>query len=254
MKYMFIPAMALAMALGPAAAPAQQSVTLELPRGGWRTGGDPSAAFLQEVHYPASRVATRADTSALAQIKGHIDGHAKAAPATLVVNGVAMPLETDEAGGFQRPYAFSGGSNSVEVRGPHGVKRTQFIDAGTGARPRLRVLLSWDTPGTDVDLHVITPRGAHAYYAQRVIDGGGALDVDVTTGYGPEIFAATRPERGTWHVYVNYYGGGEGGRSTTMAQVAVISGEGTASETQRVFRVPLRSTGDLQHVASFSVL
>ena len=112
---------------------------------------------------------------------------------------------------------------------------------------------SWDSPGTDMDLHVISPTGQHCFYGNRVIASGGALDVDVTTGYGPEIFATTRPERGTWHVYVNYFGGGDG-RGVSTVQVAVVTGEGTPAETLRFYRVPLRATGDLKHVASFSVL
>ncbi|WKB53933.1 YfaP family protein [Eleftheria terrae] len=245
----------LLAAMGAALA-AQAQVAVELPRGGWRaTSGDRENEFVQEVHYPASQVQLRADVSSAAQIRGRIAGQRKAdGPATLVVNGVSMPLETDESGRFGRPYAFSAGSNSVEVRSAEGRRRLQFIDGGSGARPRLRVLLSWDTPGTDLDLHVITPDGQHAWYGQRVIAGGAALDVDVTTGYGPEIFASPRPQRGIWHVYVNYYGSGGDGRVTSTAQVAVITGEGTPSETQRVYRVPLRGTGDLLHVASFSVL
>jgi uncharacterized protein YfaP (DUF2135 family) len=232
--------------------------TLERPTGGWRAD-DRSNEFVQSVNYPANRVNLREGTSAAAQIRGHIAAKPKdTKPAQLVVNGVSMPLETDEAGGFARPYAFAGGSNSVEVRSGSGARRVQFLDMGQGARPKLRVLLSWDTPGSDLDLHVITPSGQHCFYANRVIAGGAALDVDVTTGYGPEIFASPRPDRGTWHVYVNYYGAGYGnaggGAKLTTAQVAVVTGEGTPSETQRVYRVPLRAGGELQHVASFSVL
>jgi uncharacterized protein YfaP (DUF2135 family) len=233
-----------------------QSPSLQAPAGGWRaTVGDSN--FVQEVNYPASKVNLRGDTNVSAQIQGQIRKTTKSKlPPTLVVNGVAMPLETDEAGQFARPYAFAAGSNSVEVRSADGSssKRVQFYDAASGgARARLRVVLSWDSAGTDMDLHVVTPGGQHCFYGNRIIEGGGALDVDVTTGYGPEIFATARPERGTYHVYVNYFGGEDASKRLTTAQISVINGEGTASETQRNYRIPLRSTGDLKHVASFSI-
>ena len=237
---------------------ASAQTRLDTPTGGW-ADTQQSTGFTQDVNYPANRVNVKPGTPISAQIRGHVARLAKAGPATLVVNGVALPIEPDEAGHFERPYSFAAGSNSVELRPSDGStpKRVQFYHQGSGAgRARLRIVLSWDSAGTDLDLHVISPSGAHCFYGQRAIDGGAALDVDVTTGYGPEIFAASRPLRGTYHVYVNYYGSGEdkGRKAITTAQVAVISEEGSLKETQRVFRVPLRSTGDLQHVASFSVL
>lgn len=245
----------LISAIGPGAVHAQ--VQLSHPTGGWRASAS-SGAFMQDVNYPASRVNLREGASVSAQISGHIQQARKpgqaGAPAQLVVNGVPMPLETDESGQFARPYAFGTGSNSVQVRSADGQhqRRVQFIDQGQASRARLRVVLNWDSAGTDMDLHVISPSGQHCFYANRVIGGGGALDVDVTTGYGPEIFAATNPERGTWQVYVNYFGGGDGA-SLTTAQVSIITAEGTPQETQRVQRIPLRATGDLQQVLSFAV-
>jgi uncharacterized protein YfaP (DUF2135 family) len=245
-----------ARAQAPSAATAPASITMRAPVGGWRVA-PAEQGFVQDVNYPASRVSLRPGTSLSAQISGQIQQHGKSGvPSTLVVNGVAMPLETDEAGQFGRPYAFAAGSNSVLLQSSDGksVKRVQFLEGAGGARARLRVVLSWDSPGTDMDLHVITPSGEHCFYGHRVIAGGGALDVDVTTGYGPEIFAHARPERGIYQIYVNYYGGGGPGQSVSTAQVTVITNEGTPNETQRNYRVPLRSTGDLKHVATFSVL
>lgn len=232
-------------------------IQLDAPRGGWTAGQDSS--FMQEVHYPAARINLRAGTAVNSQIRGQIkvarkDGMAANTPATLIVNGVPMPLESDETGHFERPYSFASGSNSLEVKSAdrQSSRRVQFMDQGGGSRARLRVVLNWDTPATDLDLHVISPSGQHCFYGHRVIEGGGALDVDVTTGFGPEIFATARPERGIWQVYVNFYGGSGG--ALTTAQVTVISGEGTPAETRRIHRIPMRASGDLQRVASFSVL
>lgn len=231
-------------------------VQIDDPRGGWRQG-DPDERYTQEVNYPAASVNTPRSSSTTALIRGHIEGRfkdqSKRAPATLIVNGTAMPLHVEEDGSFSRPYAFGRGSNNVEVRaGENGKKRVQFYDtATTKKQARLRVVLSWDSDGTDLDLHVITPNGEHAWYGQRVIPGGGALDVDVTTGYGPEIFSDAAPVKGLYFVYVNYYGAGYGVSDLTTAQVSIISNENSPSEKRQVFQIPMRRAGDLTLVSSF---
>ncbi len=113
------------------------------------------------------------------------------------------------------------------------------------------MVLSWDSPGTDIDLHVVAPDGGHAWYGERVMKNGGALDVDVTTGYGPEIFSSTFPPKGNYHIYVNYFGSGTNKGPLTTAQVAIIAHENTPNERQQVFRVPLRAAGELTLVRSF---
>jgi uncharacterized protein YfaP (DUF2135 family) len=115
----------------------------------------------------------------------------------------------------------------------------------------LRVVLSWDTPGTDLDLHVIAPDGGHAWYGGRVMANGGALDVDVTTGYGPEIFSSAAPTPGNYHVYVNHFGGGQEQAIVTVAQITVIAHENTSREKKQTFRVPMRAPGELTLVRSF---
>lgn len=241
-----------------AASLAQAQATLDAPLGGWRFDASGAAGFRQEVLYPAASV-NAAGHGTAALIRGRIAALPKERrPATLVVNGVAMPIAADAGGRFERPYAFGAGSNAVEVRAPgeKAGRRVQFYEANAG-RPqaRLRIVLSWDSNGTDLDLHVVAPDGGHTWYGNRASDSGGALDIDVTTGYGPEIYAHPAPPGGVYHVFVNYFGSGaDSGRiPVTTAQVAVVTGEGTPQETQRVFRVPMRRAGELTHVASFAV-
>jgi uncharacterized protein YfaP (DUF2135 family) len=232
-------------------------ITVEAPRGGWRYSEGEASGFQQEVHYPASSV-NAAGHSALALIQGHITGAAKKQarqPAQLIVNGVAMPLSVDEAGRFERPWSFGAGANSIEVRSADSKerKRVQFYD-GYAGRPqaKLRVVLSWDTDGTDLDLHVVSPDGQHVFYGNRAVANGGALDVDVTTGFGPEIYANPTPTKGVYHVYVNYYGAGEGRQDVTTAQVAIVTQEGTGSEKREIVHVPMRKPGELTLIKSFT--
>ncbi len=247
---------ALAMPL----AAAESTVSIDVPKGGWHAPSDKKASFTQQVTYPAASVNTPAGQAETALIRGRIAAQAKSSgkPATLVVNGVAMPLRIEQDGSFERPYSFSPGSNSVEVRDPDSaeVSRVQFLHNGKEqAAAGLRVVLSWDSDNTDLDLHVIAPDGGHGWYGNRVLANGGALDVDVTTGYGPEIFAMPAPLKGRYLVYVNYYGGGysddDPAQELTTAHVTVISQEGTVNEKQESIAVPLREPGELTLIRSF---
>lgn len=232
--------------------PASAEVVLDTPVGGWRYSAGEAAGFRQQVNYPASSVNANGHRT-MALIKGHISGNKKPGPAKLVVNGVPMPLSIDESGGFERPYAFGAGSNSIEVRNGKERRRVQFYDAYAGKpQARLRVVLSWDSDGTDLDLHVVSPDGQHVFYGDRVAPNGGALDVDVTTGFGPEIFASTAPPVGVYHVFVNYYGSGPDQQEVTVAQVAIVTQEGTLAEKRQVFQVPMRKPGELTLIKSFS--
>lgn len=246
---------------------ADPAVKLGTPVGGWRTGAAEGEGehYQQTVNYPASSVNTPAGQANTARIAGQIKATPKSnAPGRLIVNGVSMPLKIDESGRFDRPFSFPSGSNSVEVRSPDGQqrKRTQFLNMNGGATPaKLRVLLAWDSDGTDLDLHLITPDGAHIWYGDRVAANGAALDVDVTTGYGPEIFSMPAPLKGQYLVYVNYFGGGyrrdadgqeDAEQALTTAQVTVITEEGTPNEKMETFVVPMRAVGELTLVKSFS--
>ncbi|MBF0135190.1 MAG: DUF2135 domain-containing protein [Magnetococcales bacterium] len=262
---------------------ADHPIILEAPLGGWRNSFGEEVAYTQVVRYPASFVNTEepADEAGrrrqqTALIRGSIGQAPKIdktpggvqpgrtpsgqnPPHMLIVNGVPMPLLLHDGNRFSRPYFFGTGSNSVEIRSPDrsAVVRRQFYEAyNEKLRPRLRIVLAWDSNATDIDLHVITPKGEHCFYANRVIASGGALDVDVTTGYGPEIFAHPAPPPGNYLVYVNYYGGGwrsgkQGNAPVTVATITVVSEEGTPDEKLQTHTIPMRRPGELVEVARF---
>lgn len=240
---------------------AEQRVDIDTPLAGWHNTSGEGADFSQQVNYPASSINSPVTQAAQALIKGQIKGFpkqsskAKQEPGRLIVNGVSMPLKIQENGSFSRPYIFPQGSNSVEVRSPDrtATHRTQFYaQRGNGAIPaRLRVVLSWDTDNTDLDLHVVTPEGGHAWYGGRQLASGGALDVDVTTGFGPEIFSSPVPESGQYLLFVNYYGG-RGEEILTTAQITIVTEEGTGNEKQETVIVPMRNPGELTLVKKFS--
>lgn len=275
---------ALAGALAALPPAARCEIVLDTPVGGWRHSGGEATGFRQKVNYPASSVNIDGQPDS-AQIRGRIASQAKStgkaddirqpraseAPATLIANGLAMPLAVEPDGTFARPYAFGQGGNSIEVRANGESRKVAFYDSYAGrTQSRLRVVLAWDSPNTDLDLHVVSPDGQHVFYGNRVAENGGALDVDVTTGFGPEIYASPSPPNGVYSVFVNYYGGGSYGQDgehepqerdadvvslqqeLTVATITVTTQENTLGEKMQTFRVPMRRAGELTLVKSFS--
>jgi uncharacterized protein YfaP (DUF2135 family) len=248
------------------AACAQMSPALEYdgPHGGWNYSGTVDRPGDVNFAYPTPPV-DRGGQRNRSLIRGRILGDlqksgaaAERRPARLVANGTAMPLYTDEQGRFARPWAFGNGSNSVEIRAADGkvLKRSQFIEANPGkTAAKLRIVMTWNDPQAEVDLHVLTPDGQHAFWASPVLQGGGGLDVDSVDGAGPEIFSTAAPASGAYNLFVNYWGNfnqsgyhfDESTRQTPViiTRVTLIWNENTLREKREVFTVPLRKIGDL---------
>ena len=69
----------------------------------------------------------------------------------------------------------------------------------------LRIMMSWDTDETDVDLHVLEPDGEEAFYQNRRTSNGGFVSEDVTTGYGPEEYLRKDAGKGRYRILANYF-------------------------------------------------
>lgn len=248
-----------------AQAHAQADGVLERPAGGWTHSGIGDDDAKVSYAYPNNLIDRGGQRH-----RTVIEGRLRQAPAssrrtpTLVVNGNPMPLYTGADGRYARPYAFGPGSNGIEVRDAKGrvQKRVQFYEANRArTTARVRVILAWDDPQAELDLHVITPDGGHAFWASPVLSNGGGLDVDSVDGAGPEMFSMTAPMAGAYHVYVNYWGNfGASGyhfdektreRDMITARITLIFDENSAAERRETFTVPMRKIGDLTLVRSF---
>ncbi|MEE9309599.1 MAG: hypothetical protein V3U64_01120, partial [Cocleimonas sp.] len=97
----------------------------------------------------------------------------------------------------------------------------------------LTVRLTWGENPRDLDTHVIGKNGYHIYFVSKgslVSAPLAQLDVDDTSGYGPEVFTALSfPEDGTYHYAVYRYSGS----STISASPARV--ELTLEGQTRVF-------------------
>jgi uncharacterized protein YfaP (DUF2135 family) len=246
--------------LCPGAARAQ--VELETPVAGWKSGGLTDKSDEVTAAYPPNLI-DRGAQKARTMIRGHLAQTTTDRSHTLVVNGNAMPLYGGADGRFARPYAFGTGSNSVEVRSPGNERRrVQFYEASNErSQARIRIILGWDDDQAEVDLHVVTPDGQHAYWANPVLSNGGGLDVDSVDGAGPEMFSMTAPMHGAYYVYVNYWGNfGSGGyhfnestrkRDVITTEATLVFEENTLRERRETFVVPLRKIGDLTLIKGF---
>lgn len=241
-----------------------ETIRLDTPAGGWSHSGLAEQPDEATFAYPTPPI-DRGGQKGRTLIQGHLKSTGKERkPPTLVVNGNPMPLYSGADGAFARPYAFGMGSNSIEIRsGDHGErKRVQFYQANpTRTQARIRIILSWDDNQAELDLHVLTPDGQHAFWAHPVLTNGGGLDVDSVDGAGPEMFSMTAPLRGIYNVYVNYWGNfGASGyhfdentrrREVITCRITLVFNENTQQEKRETFVVPMRKIGDLTLARSF---
>lgn len=70
----------------------------------------------------------------------------------------------------------------------------------------LRVVLSWDSDNSDMDLWVTDPSGEKTYYGNRLSHQGGWMSNDFTGGYGPEEFLLRDAMPGKYRVEANFFG------------------------------------------------
>ncbi|HEY3322668.1 MAG TPA: VIT domain-containing protein [Planctomycetota bacterium] len=97
----------------------------------------------------------------------------------------------------------------------------------------LVVVLTWDTQGTDLDLHVTEPDNQECYYQRRRNFDGGFLDRDVTTGLGPETYSLRRGAPGKYKIEVHFFAG----NVPTTATLKVFRHRGSDHETQQTYTV-----------------
>jgi tetratricopeptide (TPR) repeat protein len=69
----------------------------------------------------------------------------------------------------------------------------------------LRVVIEWNTPGTDMDLWVDQPDGERCVYSNAETSIGGQLSNDMTSGYGPEQYLLRRAIGGEYAISIDVF-------------------------------------------------
>ena len=118
----------------------------------------------------------------------------------------------------------------------------------------LRIMLSWDTDETDVDLHVLEPDGEEAFYGHRRTSSGGFVSEDVTTGYGPEEYLRKTADKGVYKILANYFASHRQqltGAATISA--TVYTGWGTKDEKRQIMSLRLDKPKDKHPIGEIEI-
>lgn len=140
-----------------------------------------------------------------------------------------------------------GTRTGISVGGTSVSNQDLFLSA-SGVSGQVRIVLTWGSSPSDLDAHLIGPNSDgsrfHIYYAFRgscTASPFACLDVDVTSGRGPETVTISQSRTGAYRFYVNNYSAalnGSAPSSTTLgssnARVDVYIGNALA----RTFGVP----------------
>jgi tetratricopeptide (TPR) repeat protein len=118
----------------------------------------------------------------------------------------------------------------------------------------LRVVLTWDTNDTDIDLHVIDPNGEEAFYSHPLSYQGGRVSLDNTAGYGPEEYALKLAMPGKYRVEVKFYGHRQQLLSeATTIQLVFFTRYGTKEQKKQSVTMRLKEAKDRILVGEFEV-
>ncbi len=98
-------------------------------------------------------------------------------------------------------------------------------------RADLLVSITWNTDGTDVDLHVIEPTGEECFYSHPETAIGGELTQDVTQGYGPEMYLLPEAKPGEYTIRAKYFASdAKRAETRTKVQATIYRYWGTKKE------------------------
>ncbi len=177
------------------------------------------------------------------RVKGTI-GDQEIKKAKLILNERPMDIVVNR-GYFEQDVALVQEHNTILVEASNRegqVSRSPMITVSTvNVKPKdIMIILTWDKPHADMDLHVYGPGGGHTYYktpsmyeSSEAIPGG-QLEQDSKGNFGPEVYTQGKADTGTYQVKSNYfYSGGDGDCNSTVT--IILYGDNPSRRIMRVF-------------------
>ncbi len=117
----------------------------------------------------------------------------------------------------------------------------------------VRVVLTWDTDLTDMDLWVTEPSGQQCSYRSTLTLIGGAITRDFTGGLGPEVYAVRRAMPGAYRIQGNFYGSrAQTITGPTTVQAVVFTNYGRPDEQRRAMTLRLSGARDVVEIGTVS--
>ncbi len=132
--------------------------------------------------------------------------------------------------------------------------RTSFIDKRLLKKEPvdIRVVLTWDTDNSDMDLWVTDPEEEKCFYGHRRTFLGGTMSQDITQGYGPEEFMLKKAPKGNYKIEVNYYGNRSQKQLFPVSlRITFFTHYGTSQEKKQETTVRLSNKREVIEVGSF---
>jgi len=181
--------------------------------------------------------------SSTVKVRGTV-GDNSVKKATMILNGRPKDIVVKD-GRFSQEIALTQEKNTVAVEAidAHGgVSSSDVVGFATmNVKPKdIMVILTWDKPNADFDLHVYGPLGGHTSYKNPNIYEsneaipGAQIEQDAKGNFGPEVFTMERADRGTFTIKSNYfYSGGDGDAHATVT--VILYGDNPARRIVRVF-------------------
>jgi tetratricopeptide (TPR) repeat protein len=120
--------------------------------------------------------------------------------------------------------------------------------------PDLRIVMTWDTDNTDIDLHVVEPTGETCVYNHNRTTIGGALSRDFTQGYGPEEYMLRNLMPGEYKIRAHFYGNRDQRLvGPTTVQATVITHFGRPDEKRQAITLRLKDAKDMVDIGSVTL-
>ncbi len=118
----------------------------------------------------------------------------------------------------------------------------------------IRVVLSWDTNDTDIDLWVTDPTGEKCFYENKRTAIGGYNTNDFTGGYGPEMFTLRNAGKGVYKIQANYYGSSNQSLSGEVTlHVELFLNYGKKNQTRKEIVVRVKNEEQVIDLGEFKV-